>query len=105
MKRSEMIKIISQVKLNEETGFELSLEEAVRILTEIESYGMQPPENSDYRYSWDDWEPEVILKVECPHCKRLTIPEAKLNHLICSECRGVIADRGSKLWQKYKGVI
>lgn len=47
---------------------------------------------------------KTILKVECPHCKRLTIPEAKLNHLICSDCRGIVADRGSKLWQKYKGV-
>ena len=43
MKRDEMLELISNLPLNQDTGFCLSLHEADVLLTQLENIGMKPP--------------------------------------------------------------
>lgn len=68
MKRSEMIKLISNVILHDSTEFSLTAKEADVLLKAIEQAGMLPPynENSQYysRADADGYEWELEQSIE-----------------------------------------
>lgn len=63
MKRSDMIKLITEIKLDSSTSFSLNKKEATIILNKLESAGMLPPLRSA-NYKDEFWDKAICAEMD-----------------------------------------